>query len=52
MSDERRSAETPALEGATRDHAFGSFLHVHFSANGHLARRIVAAARRYGRKKK
>lgn len=49
MANARRPDAAPALEGAARGSAFGSFLHVHFAANGGLARRLVSAAGRYGR---
>ena len=49
MAKARRSDAAPALEGAARGSAFGSFLHVHFAANRGLARRLVAAAIRCGR---
>lgn len=48
MTNRRRPDAPPALEGAARGSAFGSFLHVHFAANRGLARRLVASARRYG----
>ncbi|MBU0929116.1 MAG: cobyrinate a,c-diamide synthase, partial [Spirochaetes bacterium] len=41
-----RPEEAPALEGGARGSVFGSFLHVHFSANPALASRIVTAAAR------
>lgn len=46
MTNAYRPDAAPALEGAARGSAFGSFLHVHFAANKGLARRLVAAARR------
>lgn len=49
MTNARRPDAPPALEGAASGSTFGSFLHVHFAANGGLARKLVSAARRYGR---